>query len=380
MLTLIKKRLSGILKSLPRRTWLLVLIPLSMILTQIAKHQPEFAEQVFALGFYRVASQAISAVMGLLPFSLLEFGIITIAVILIVILARFIHKLMKSKGERVKIAGRFLLNAGCVGSVVLIVFTVLCGVNYYRHPFSYYSGLEIKPSTVDELYALCAELTADANAQRAKLGTLDERGTVNVFDEGYQPVAQRAREAMGALAERYDVLDAWYPKPKAVFFSKFMSRTEITGVYSPFTMEANVNVAATEYTIPATMCHELSHLRGFMREDEANFIAYLACRASDDAEFQYSGTMLALVYTGNQLYRADADRYFELREEYSEGVNLDMRIDAEYWQQFDNTVISKVSNTVNDTYLKANNQTDGVKSYGRMVDLLLADYRQRHAE
>lgn len=36
---------------------------------------------------------------------------------------------------------------------------------------------------------------------------------------------------------------------------------------------------------------------------------------------------------------------------------------------------AKLSDAVNDTYLKANNLTDGVHSYGRMVDLLLAEAR-----
>lgn len=33
-----------------------------------------------------------------------------------------------------------------------------------------------------------------------------------------------------------------------------------------------------------------------------------------------------------------------------------------------------MSDKVNDTYLKANKQTDGVESYDRMVDLLMAEY------
>ena len=48
-----------------------------------------------------------------------------------------------------------------------------------------------------------------------------------------------------------------------------------------------------------------------------------------------------------------------------------------YWKQFENTVISNTANKINDVYLKINNQEDGVQSYGRMVDLLLAEYRQR---
>ena len=35
---------------------------------------------------------------------------------------------------------------------------------------------------------------------------------------------------------------------------------------------------------------------------------------------------------------------------------------------------AEVSTKVNDTYLKAHSQTDGVLSYGRMVDLMLADF------
>ena len=41
--------------------------------------------------------------------------------------------------------------------------------------------------------------------------------------------------------------------------------------------------------------------------------------------------------------------------------------------------VSRVSDKVNDTYLRANAQEEGSKSYGRMVDLLLGEYRQRRA-
>ena len=68
--------------------------------------------------------------------------------------------------------------------------------------------------------------------------------------------------------------------------------------------------------------------------------------------------------------------YFKIRDQYSLGVLKDIRANSEYWQQFDDTVISTVSDKINDTYLKANAQTDGVESYGRMLDLLLAKYRE----
>jgi hypothetical protein len=122
------------------------------------------------------------------------------------------------------------------------------------------------------------------------------------------------------------------------------------------------------------MLHELVHLRGFMREDEANFIAYLASIKSGYDDFCYSGTMTALTYSMNALYSADYDEFVRLYNLYSEDVIKDMEFSRNYWKQFD-TKVSEVADKINDTYLKANNQQDGVRSYGRMVDLLLAYYR-----
>lgn len=161
--------------------------------------------------------------------------------------------------------------------------------------------------------------------------------------------------------------------------SWWMSLTQITGVFSPYTYEANVNIAAPDYTIPATICHELAHTRGFMREDEANFIGYLACEKSGDPQFTYSGVMLALVHSINRLYSVDYNAFCQVNDTLSDGVRRDFAYNNTYWEKHEGPVAA-VSEAVNDTYLKVNNQQDGTQSYGRMVDLLLADYRARHAE
>ena len=92
-------------------------------------------------------------------------------------------------------------------------------------------------------------------------------------------------------------------------------------------------------------------------------------------ELQYSSTMMALISTGNELYRSNRQLYFEARSIYSDDVVRDIRADAEYWSKYEDTVVSTVSNRLNDTYLKANAQSDGIKSYDRMVELLVAKYK-----
>jgi hypothetical protein len=254
------------------------------------------------------------------------------------------------------------------------LFVLFCGINYYRNEFTAYSSLEIKPSSEEELIELCTVLIDDANNLREDIKS-DTDGTSLLLDENYYQTAARAKESFDNISSKYSILEGKYPAPKPVFFSKAMSYMRITGIFFPFTFEANVNVDIPSYEIPSTMCHELSHLRGFMREDEANFISYLACVNSGYSDFAYSGTMLALTYSMNALYKEDQEKFRELYGTYSEGVKVDLNYSSLYWNQFE-TKVAEISNKVNDTYLKANNQEDGTQSYGRMVDLLLAYYRK----
>ena len=76
---------------------------------------------------------------------------------------------------------------------------------------------------------------------------------------------------MKGLADEYPQFKSWYPYPKPLIHPRLLSVQQLTGVYSPFTVEANYNSEIPAYNIPHTICHELSHLKGYMREDEANF-------------------------------------------------------------------------------------------------------------
>ena len=67
--------------------------------------------------------------------------------------------------------------------------------------------------------------------------------------------------------------------------------------------------------IPFTMLHELSHTVGFMREDEANFIAWLAGRESDSPIIRYSTFVCALNHCMNALYSADENKYYVVLDE-----------------------------------------------------------------
>lgn len=362
-----------------KRIYLLGLLPISIFMTLLARSNRFFTEQIYAKHIYKWISQVYGRITGLVPFSIAEILIVTLPAIALALLVRFIIVLIINKKNRKEQFIKGLINVLCTVSVIWFVFLMCGGLNYYRYSFADYSNLTIEKSSVQELYSLTKSLALEANDLRSKIKSTDDNGVFKLSENNYE-LAKRANKAYEALSKDYPILKGHYGPPKPILLSKAMSQTEITGIFIPFTMEANVNVDIPDYNIPATMLHELAHLHGFMREDEANYLAYLAGMKSGDIEFQYSGTMLALVTAGNALYEADQDLYFKVGELYSDGVKKDFDDNSNYWAKFENKTISTVSNKINDTYLKANNQSDGVRSYDRMLDLLLAKYKKEHEE
>ena len=148
-------------------------------------------------------------------------------------------------------------------------------------------------------------------------------------------------------------------------------------------MEANYNQVMYIMNLPAAMCHELSHLRGYIFEDEANFISYLACIQSEDPVFRYSGYLSVLNYLDNDFYDAvgrDAERYFAQPHVLAQVREDNMFLTREEWERInkaaviDTETVDEVSDVLMDVTLKANGVQDGIISYDRVVELLLLYY------
>lgn len=357
-----------------KRFWVLLTFPAAAILLVAAKSNPAFAE-AYARGFYYRLSLFVNGITGLVPFSVSEILVCIFITLIILYIVHSIIKIIKNGTGRAEIAVKFFTNIACTTGVLFLIYTLNCGINYYRYTFAQTCGLNVKPSTKTELIELCSSLKTDINGLRAQVNT-DSHSVMKLSDPNIYDVANDARKSYDKLEKDYPLLHSGYSAPKPVYFSKLMSYADITGMFFPFTFESNINIDAPAYTIPVTMCHELSHLRGYMREDEANFIGYLACMKSTDNDFRYSGDMLAFTYASNALYSADSKMADKIFSGLSNGVKRDLAYNNAYWQQFEGPV-SAASQKVNDNYLKANSQTDGVESYGRMVDLLLAQQRAK---
>lgn len=289
--------------------------------------------------------------------------------------------------------------------VVFAIMTLNCTMIYHGSTFSekYFGETEgaqeqtrTTQERTEELLRIYNDIVRHCN-ELSGVMERDENGAV-VYSGGVDSrrkkvdMEDKAIDVMQSLGKTYGQLDGYYPRPKAMFFSDFMCQMYMCGYYFPFSMEANYNDVMYLMKKPATMCHELAHIRGYIHEDEANFIAFLACVESDDSTFQYSGYLSVLNYVANDLYKtrlADPESYAAAREavhplQILQQVQEDnIFVTETEWDRIngkavvDTQTVDSVSDTLTDASLKMNGVSDGMISYNRVVELLLQWYGEK---
>ncbi len=321
-----------------------------------------------------------SRISGAFPFSVGEVLICLAVIIGVPGLLAFPCLMIFAKRHRQAIA---CIYGQVIGWILTWLFTVLTlhffilyqctpfGDRYYPNAPDTYSASEIRP--------VAERMIAEINAAALDVSR-DENGDFIMTDD----LLTEAKAAMASLGETYPQFAGYYPDAKGIHFSYVMSHQYILGIYYPFTMEANYNRDICPINLPNTVCHEYTHLKGNILEDEANFLAFLACMESDSSDFRYSGYIQAMEYMLDVIDQIDTDG--SLAAQISPLVRNDLYefVPEDYWEEEENQLpelipedtVTEVATTILDTSLKINGVEDGQMSYGRMVDLLLDYYIQ----
>ena len=205
----------------------------------------------------------------------------------------------------------------------------------------------------------------------------DEQGTA-VYSGDLIAESVHAMETMG---QQYDRLSGYYVTPKYLKCSEFFSQQYIMGYYFPFSMEANINSVMYITNVAPTVCHELAHTKGFIFENDANMIGYLACIQSDDTFLQYCGYLSVLNYVNNDFYKSVNKSTYKKHVRISDRVADDnVFLTREDWQAVEKTAVvktstvKKVSNNFLNTNLKLNGVDEGIQQYNEVVNLLFYYY------
>ena len=348
---------------------LLALAAISLAIFVIAKKNAAFAEWMTSNPGYLIR-RALAFVSDVIPFSLGELLVVLSPLIVISVIVTA----AKKKGIRERV--RFLSGFLAIVSLFYTSYVFMLGVGYQRTALNSRLGIPVVKITEQELVDTMIALKTECEA------LVDEIS----YSENGSSVSDISFDAMcDEILVGYERLEADYPelniktfdsRAKQVYLSRALTAFEISGVYTFFTGESNVNVYYPEYGTPFTMAHELAHQRGIARENEANFIAFLACARADSAYVRYSGYMNMFEYVASALSRTNKEKFREIYSSVDPRINGEISAFNEFYYAHKNELMSKISDFLNDNYLKASG-TEGIISYGLVVELCVAYYADK---
>ena len=314
----------------------------------------------------------LAKLTGWVPFSVGEMTLILLPFALVILIALTIRLAVKFNTKVYCRTMAGLLSVICL-LYTLFVFTLAPG--YKSSTLDVKLGMEQVPVSADELLSTAEILRDNAHA------LLDEvtfrYANFSVMPYSLDEMNDKLNAAYKKAGEKYDFLHNFSSNIKYVILSEPMSYTHITGVYSYYTGEANLNINFPDYSLPFTAAHELAHQRGIARENEANFVAFLVCMESDDPYIRYCGYVNLMEYVMNSLYAASPDYYNRFYSTLDQKIVYEFRANSEFFDKYRENVVADVSSAVNNNYLQSQGQTAGNRSYGLVVDLAVAYFKNQ---
>lgn len=352
--------------------WTFALLPAALLLRHYLAARPQLTEDVYSRGIYSWLSRILAPLFGLFPFSVAQ---VLLAALVLWVLWVVVRGCIRCARRGPAWLLHSLLRLAAAASVLVFLFYAMWGFNYYRQPLAVNLQYKTGSPTAAELSAVTADEIAKINALCPDI-TYGKDGA-STYPGGFWGMRTQVNAGYGWLAADEDpshpLIGRAFSSPKALWFSRQLAYTGIEGIFVPFTYEPTLNTDYPVFILPFTISHETAHLKGFAREDEANFMAYLACLRNPDVYYQYSGHMNALLYLADALYATDQNQWKEQMSKLDKRAAADLNAYNAYEQRHTGTV-DKISNQINDHYLKSQGQS-GVVSYDDFVVLLADRYR-----
>ena len=311
----------------------------------------------------------LSRITGIFPFSIWDIAaaLLSITTIITLVISIRNRKFLKWFSDV------FLL-------VSIMVFVAIYGwmLNHYAPDLSTYIDLDVKQYSVDELNEACEYYLLEAGKLSVEIDR-DEEYHLKEYD--VYEIGELAGKAYKNIENEYPIYKGSDVKVKRFsLIGDYLLYNDIVGMFMPLDGEASVCHHAASVQLPYYMCHEAAHRLALASEQEANFASFMACINNEDDRFLYSGYYMAFSYCFSSLYKSDPEKALALYDKYKEDrgillVRLDRSDASELYKKYESK-LSEVSDQINDTYLKTFSQEDGIQSYGKVTDYLIAYYQK----
>ena len=345
---------------------------LALFVRYLFSLNPYYTEVVYSRGIFLLVRLVFDYTLGWLPIPL----IYVLVPLLLLWGGRKLRQGWRHRRERAwshRIAGP-LLTLAAVFSAGLFFFLLLWGYNYQRVPLAERIGLRV--DALDRV-ALRAELdraTQAALSSRAQVPAQSDSALVWTWDNA--ALERQVREALETVLADLDYPVTGRVRGRGLYPKGMLMQLGASGIYIPFVAEGHVDAALPGILRPEVLAHELAHGYGFGDEGTCNFLAFLACEASEDARVRYAGRLAYWREVAVEYRRMDPEGYERFRAELPPGFVADNRLINAAYARYPG-FFPQMSRTLYHSYLKNQGISEGIASYSRVVLMVAAWQRER---
>jgi hypothetical protein len=353
----------------------LALLPAALALRALTFRFPDLTERVYGEAIYPRVAELLGALNGAIPFSLAE-------AVLAVLGAHAIGYLVwrwssykrrrspRRRDPRRKTLLRSLARTWTGVGALVLAFLVLWGFNYARPSLAQRLELPGDAASAEEILKAGRVSARMATQLHGVLGMASDQPThlPLSFHELNEVVEGSLR---GLDLPGYGLLRVGSPA-KALASSGLLSYLGLSGVFVPFTGEPSINDWVPDASLPVALAHEKAHQRGVTDEAEASLVAFMVCADPQGPPYlRYAAYLFAASRLLGAASRSLPEEAAEAWTDLGEGPRRDLLAIHEFWSRYEGPAAA-VAERVNDTYLRSNRVAEGVRSYGRVVQLLVA--------
>lgn len=346
---------------------LLLLFILSIVIHFFAQNEIR-VESHYSNYVFPIISRCLRLVSGCIPFSIGDIFYSILCCWVIWIVLDFCKRIIIFSSLKIAFK-QSLFRTVVMILTIYIVFNLLWGINYNRQGIAYQLHLKSGEYDSTQLVAINQLLLEKVNATKdsvisRKMSAMDNKTLFHEAIKAYQ-----------SASKKFPFINYEYPSIKSSLWGGLGNYLGYSGYYNPFTGEAQVNTTVPGFLRSYIVCHEIAHQLGYAKENEANFVGYLAAKNSDSYEVQYSAYLDLFMYANRTLYILDSASSIRLRKQLSMQVKKDIttwKIFIESHENFIEPLITKLYGI----FLKSNKQPMGILTYDEVTALLVHYYEK----
>jgi Protein of unknown function (DUF3810) len=331
---------------------------------------PSYVESIYSEGIYYYIQRGLSFINNFIPFSIGEIFFLGLGFYFFSWLLWYMRRVFRQESRLWDVTKLFWLQMFWTFSVLFVLFLLLWGLNFQRREISEAAKLERPPVRTDELQVVGARIVnlinnsynsfetavSDQNNTGASRLPYTDLVLLKNLENAFQKTGMLGTAGQSGVAN-----------PKPLILSSVASMLGIDGIYMPFTGEATYNKQLPANILPFVLAHQKAHQRGYAREDEANFVAYVVCTNAEDPYIRYSGHLHS-VKVLKVLEQSNIERY---TESLGAGPSADLGERVKFWEQAKNPTFADLVNQGLGAYLRVNRVPRGNKSSDDDIPLII---------